>query len=51
MNKGDIFVCPDCGLEIEVIKECKDVGKPVDNCCCDEHCTFTCCGSVLVKKS
>jgi len=48
MKKGDVYVCKECGLEIEVKKECKD-----DKCSegsCGSDCTFTCCGKELKKK-
>ena len=53
MRKGDVYYCADCGLEVQVTAECKDVGKPVkkDGCCAaHEDCTLTCCGQELVKK-
>ncbi len=55
MKKGDIYVCPECGLELEVVKECKDYGTPSADCACHEEgkadpCTFSCCGETLVKK-
>jgi hypothetical protein len=28
MRKGEIYVCPDCGIELQVVNECKDVGTP-----------------------
>ncbi len=53
MKKGEIYVCQDCGLELQVVKECKDVGKPADACACHTTagpCTFNCCGKELVRK-
>jgi hypothetical protein len=26
MKKGEVYVCGDCGIELEVIKECKEFG-------------------------
>jgi hypothetical protein len=54
MKKGDIFVCTDCGLELEVIKECKEAGTPAEDCACHVEgnpCTFSCCGQDLVKRA
>jgi len=54
MKKGEIYVCEDCGLELQVVKECKDVDTPAEECSCHpkaDACTFSCCGKDLVKKS
>lgn len=54
MRKGDIYVCEDCGLELQVVNECKDAGTPAEECGCHpkaDPCTFSCCGKDLVKKS
>jgi len=48
MKKGDIYVCPDCGLELQVVNEC------AEKCGCHtttEPCGFSCCGKELVKKT
>lgn len=53
MKKGEIYTCQDCDLELQVIKECTDVGKPQEECGCHVKaaaCTFSCCGKDLVKK-
>jgi hypothetical protein len=53
MRKGETYVCEDCGIELMVVKECKDVGTPTEECGCHpdkEPCTFSCCGKPLVKK-
>ena len=54
MKNGDIYKCEDCGMEIQVIKECKDYGTPADTCTCataKNLCTLSCCGKDLVKKA
>lgn len=54
MKNGDIYICEDCGMEIKVIKQCKDYGTPADNCTCatsKNHCALSCCGKDLVKKA
>jgi len=53
MRKGEIYVCEGCGLELQVINECKEAGTPAEQCGChssDEIPDFTCCGKSLVKK-
>jgi len=32
MKRGEIWACEECGLELQVVKECKDVGKPAEEC-------------------
>jgi predicted nucleic acid-binding Zn ribbon protein len=53
MKKGRIYYCDDCGLELQVVKECKNADTPVEECeCCKENDpgTFSCCGMELKKK-
>jgi len=53
MRKGEIYVCGDCGLELQVINECQEAGTPAEECGChpsDEIPEFKCCGKPLVKK-
>jgi len=50
MKKGDVYVCEDCGLELQVVNECKECGIPADQCGCGP-CTFVCCDRELAKKS
>ena len=49
MKKGDIYSCEGCGLELQVVKECTDVGKPADDCSCSP-CTIVCCDKELQLK-
>jgi len=49
MGIGEVYVCEDCGLELKVTKECRDVGKPTDECACDAR-GFQCCGKPLKLK-
>jgi hypothetical protein len=49
MKLGEIYACNECGIELEVVKECKDAGLPPDQCVCNP-CTIKCCGEELVKK-
>ncbi len=48
---NDVYECPDCGLQLKIIKECRDSGEPVDECCgTKENCALICCGHELVKR-
>jgi len=54
MKKGEVYVCGDCGIELQVIKECKEAGTSSENCDCHadaDPCTFSCCGKELQKKT
>jgi hypothetical protein len=46
MKKGEIYACPDCGVELQVIKECADEGK-----CAAHQCKLTCCESEMELRS
>ena len=51
MKKGDIYSCPECGIALQVVEECRDASK--EECGCKpptDECTFSCCGKELVKK-
>jgi hypothetical protein len=50
MKLGQVYVCGGCGLELKVVKECKEVGKPDDECSCEVHGGFECCGEPLTLK-
>lgn len=53
MKRGEIYVCEDCGLGLQVVKECKHAWVPAEKCGCHPTagpCTFNCCGKDLVKK-
>lgn len=49
MRQGDLFECPECGLRIEVVAECDEVGQ--EECTHPDHddrtCTFRCCNQDL----
>jgi len=54
MKKGDVYVCETCGLELEVVAECRDHGAPAEDCACHDEgnpCTFSCCGQPLARKA
>ena len=51
MRMGEVYACGDCGLELRVVKECKEAAKPAEEC---EHCAqdaFACCGHPMTRKS
>ena len=53
MREGEVYVCKDCGLELKVVKECRDATEGSLRCSCEESespCTFSCCGEEMVKK-
>lgn len=53
MKNGEVYVCEDCGLELQVLKECKDAGTPAESCDCHttaDPCSMSCCGKELTKK-
>jgi hypothetical protein len=53
LRKGEIYMCKDCGMELQVVNECKDVGIPAEECEChgeENPCSIECCGKPLVKK-
>jgi hypothetical protein len=46
MKKGQIYACPDCGVELQVIKECSDTDH-----CGLEQCKLVCCDKEMELKS
>lgn len=53
MELGEVYMCAECGLEVKVVAECKEVGTPATDLPCHsegEECTLSCCGKELVKK-
>ena len=54
LKKGDLFHCPDCGLEVQVVAECRDVSSGTVDCGCREPqpngCVLSCCGRELARK-
>jgi hypothetical protein len=49
MKLGQVYTCPECGLELEVVQECKECGEEESECSI-EDCTFKCCGEEMVLK-
>ena len=54
MKSGEIYTCSDCGLELQVVKQCGDPANAPADCGCYQHSspdnTLSCCGKELVKK-
>jgi hypothetical protein len=48
MKVGQIYTCPDCGLELKVVKECKCTDESCG--CGDGGCGFSCCGDPMKLK-
>ncbi|MBN2392837.1 MAG: hypothetical protein JXR84_19050 [Anaerolineae bacterium] len=51
MKLGEIYVCEACGLELQVVKECKECGESAEDCECESHCSFECCGEPIKLKA
>jgi hypothetical protein len=50
MKVGEIYVCGDCGLELQVVKACGD-GEHGDACSMEaSSCALRCCDEDLVLK-
>lgn len=49
MKKGDTYVCNDCGIELQVTKQCKNFGISEE---AHDHdtCNFICCEKEMVAK-
>ena len=50
MHVGQVYVCQECGLELQVVSECRECGTSEEDCACEEPCTFRCCGEDLELK-
>jgi len=50
MKKGQVYTCGDCGLELQVIKECEECGTEEATCSCEVDCDMECCGQPLVLR-
>ncbi len=48
MKVGQVYICPSCGIELEVVKECVECKE--DDTCCKDPCAFACCGVPLMLK-
>ena len=50
MKQGQIYTCPGCGLELQVVKECEECGGEAATCTCEADCEIACCGKPLALK-
>jgi hypothetical protein len=50
MKAGQVYVCPDCGVELKVVKECTDCAAESSSCSCEADCQLACCGKALALK-
>ncbi|AEH60133.1 conserved hypothetical protein [Methanosalsum zhilinae DSM 4017] len=48
MKKGQVYTCEECGIELQVIKECSEECRIDTGCCADDG--FMCCGEPLRLK-
>ena len=48
-EKGDIYMCKGCGIQIQVLEECDKAKISSSECSSGSGCSFT-CGEDLVKK-
>jgi hypothetical protein len=54
MKKGEVYYCEECGLELKVMKECREASEGAETCGCHAEsgtcCEITCCDKPLTKK-
>lgn len=52
MKTGEIYACPDCGLELQVVKSCSTESGEHSGSCSVEGggCVLRCCDEELVLK-
>jgi len=48
MKVGQVYTCQECGLELQVIKECEECGEEEE--CTLADCEFMCCGEEMKLK-
>jgi hypothetical protein len=52
MKVGEVYECPDCGLELQVVKSCSEDGGHSDTCSLEGGgCVLRCCAEELVRKT
>lgn len=52
LKMNDTYVCQECSLELQVVREC-DCGESDRECAChteSNSCFFVCCGKEMKKK-
>ncbi|MFX0077860.1 MAG: hypothetical protein ACFE8O_01360 [Candidatus Hermodarchaeota archaeon] len=50
MKKDQIYSCPECGIALQVVKECEECETPEGDCGCAAPCVFECCGKPLMLQ-
>ncbi len=50
MEKGQIYMCEDCGFEMKVVNECGECCETEEEGTC-ATCEFMCCGEELTLKN
>ena len=50
MKEGQVYTCPGCGLELQVVKECVECSSDAAACTCEADCAISCCGKPLELK-
>jgi len=50
MRTGQVYTCEECGVELQILKPCKESATPAENCDC-APCAFSCCGKDLKLKA
>jgi len=48
MKVGQLYACPECGVELQVAKSCDESDHPS---CGPEQCTLMCCDQEMQLKS
>jgi hypothetical protein len=51
MKEGEVYVCPGCGLELQVVRACEECDPDSPACTCEADCEIACCGRPLVLKT
>ncbi len=47
MKMDQVWRCPDCGVELKVVKECAECEGSAEACTCEVDCSLECCGKPL----
>jgi hypothetical protein len=50
MKLGQVYVCEECGLELQVVKECEECSDEEGECGLEE-CVFMCCDEEMKLKA
>lgn len=50
LKVDQVWVCPACGLEIKVVKQCTCSDDPSSANACSDDCVLKCCGEPLKLK-